>query len=77
MIASSMKGCSWDTFREPDSDFLMRVWNTYGQYSAPALRNKTLAEGPWREAFNPDKRRIEISVASMKRFFASNDGEER
>jgi uncharacterized phage-associated protein len=63
-------GFDWDDFRDIE-DHLIRVWNTYGQYDAWALRERTHRERPWLEAIRPDARQIEIVPSALKEFFAT------
>lgn len=51
---------SWDDYRDVE-DHLIAVWNTYGKYSAWALREKTHREMPWRETFDHDPTRRHAS----------------
>lgn len=37
----------WDDYRDVEED-LIRVWNTYGQFEAWSLRNRTHREPPWK-----------------------------
>ncbi|MDU1122373.1 MAG: DUF4065 domain-containing protein [Dermabacter sp.] len=59
---------SWDDFRDVEND-LMRVWNTYGQYEAWALRNRTHRETPWASTFESGKKFLVIPKDSMREYF--------
>lgn len=61
---------SWDDYRDVEKH-LLGVWNTYGQYSAWALRERTHREKPWRETFDQDVRGAVIAPDSMRTFFAA------
>jgi uncharacterized phage-associated protein len=61
---------TWDDIDPETSDFLGRVWNTYGRFSAGHLREMTHEEAPWRAHFRPDERFIVIPQAEIDRFFA-------
>lgn len=60
----------WDDFRDVEQH-LMRVWNTYGEYEAWALRNRTHRESPWKTTFDEGARGLVISHQKMQDFFAS------
>jgi uncharacterized phage-associated protein len=61
---------TWDDIDRETSDFLGRVWNTYGRFSAGHLREMTHEESPWRAHFRPDERSIVIPQREIERFFA-------
>ena len=60
----------WGDFADVDAH-LVSVWNTYGQYAAWALRQRTHRESPWRDAFDEDARGTVISNEALKAHFAS------
>lgn len=44
------------------SDFLARVWNTYGEFAAWRLRDMTHNEKPWRLTFDLEKKHTVIPI---------------
>jgi uncharacterized phage-associated protein len=62
---------TWDEVDPVTSDFLSRVWNTYGGYSAGRLRNMTHEERPWREHWREDERGTQIPVEEIQEYFTS------
>ncbi|MFV0458638.1 MAG: Panacea domain-containing protein [Actinomycetales bacterium] len=60
----------WDDYRDVEQH-LMRVWNTYGQFEAWALRNRTHREEPWKSTFEHDTKFLVIPLDSMRDFFAA------
>lgn len=61
---------NWDDFRDVEQH-LIAVWNTYGQYAAWALREKTHREAPWLNAFNGE-RNVLITEDALRDFFSAN-----
>lgn len=59
----------WGAYRDVEQH-LMAVWNTYGQYAAWALREKTHKEAPWLNAFNGDHN-VQITQDALRDFFAT------
>lgn len=59
----------WDDFKDVEQH-LMRVWNTYGEYEAWALRNRTHREAPWKTTFDEGARGLVISHRKMQDYFA-------
>lgn len=47
---------SWADVEEDTSQFLSKVWNTYGPIAAWRLRKMTHDSGPWERHFVPDER---------------------
>jgi uncharacterized phage-associated protein len=67
---------AWADVDEDTTDFLIDVWNAYGQFGAWRLRNMTHDERPWRETFD-GRRNVEIPCALIdedfsERFAAAN-----
>jgi len=62
---------TWDEVDPVTADFLSRVWNTYGGYSAGRLRNMTHEERPWREHWREDERGTQIPVEEIQEYFTS------
>ena len=57
---------------DPDTaEFLSRVWNTYGGFSAGRLRNMSHEEPPWRAHFRPDERGVVIPQEEIEKYFAA------
>lgn len=44
----------FDSFSENDNQFMMTIWNSYGELPARHLRNKSHKELPWDWNFNPE-----------------------
>jgi uncharacterized phage-associated protein len=61
---------TWDDVDSETADFLSRVWNTYGGFSAGRLRNMTHEELPWQAHFRPDERGIVIPEDEIEKHFA-------
>lgn len=55
-----------------DTELLESVWATYSPFTAWTLRERTHAEDPWREAYDPSVRHVEITQEAMRRFFESD-----
>jgi hypothetical protein len=62
-------GFSWDEVDSETSQFLIRVWNTYGGIAAWRLRKMTHESGPWSRHFAPDERYTVIPRDEIQRFF--------
>jgi uncharacterized phage-associated protein len=60
---------SWDDVDPGTADFLGRVWNTYGGYSAGRLRAMTHEEPPWQGNFRDGERGTLIPVPDMQEYF--------
>jgi uncharacterized phage-associated protein len=60
----------WDDVGSPSSQFLAKVWNTYGGIAAWKLRNMTHAEPPWFDHFNEDERYVVIPKEEIRDYFA-------
>jgi uncharacterized phage-associated protein len=58
----------WDDVDVDTADYLVRVWNTYGQFSAWKLRDMTHDETPWQEYFTGAKR-VEIPHEALVKHF--------
>jgi uncharacterized phage-associated protein len=61
----------WDQVDEQTTEFLMRIWNTYGGLAAWRLRNMTHDEAPWRDHFRDGERNLDIPNESLQDFFQS------
>jgi uncharacterized phage-associated protein len=59
----------WNEVDAKTTEFLMKVWNTYGGLAAWRLRSMTHEEAPWLDQFNRGGRNLEISDDSLERFF--------
>lgn len=53
------------------TEFLQKVWNTYGGFAAWKLRSMTHSEGPWNAHFVDDERNIVIPKDSLRHWFKS------
>lgn len=61
---------SWGDVDPGTTEFLSRVWNTYGGYSAGRLRNMTHDEPPWRDNWRDDNEfGVIISDHDMQGYF--------
>jgi uncharacterized phage-associated protein len=65
-----------DTFDWADVDstttqFLIEMWNVYGQFGAWRLRNMTHEEGPWSVHFRADEDHIVIPKSELQLHFAN------
>ena len=61
----------WEQVDDQTSQFLTRVWSTYGHLAAWKLRDMTHASGPWKRHFEPDERFIVIPQDEIREYFAS------
>lgn len=61
---------SFDDVDPTTTQFLLRIWNTYAQYSPWGLRNMTHAELPWSATFDGG-RNVEIPVGLLQSYFAT------
>lgn len=60
----------FDDVAPKTTDFLVRVWNTYGEFAAWRLRNMTHEAGtPWATAFRLNQRYVEIPQDAMRKYF--------
>ncbi len=59
----------WEHVDPATTEFLGKVWNTYGGFSAGRLRNMTHDERPWRKHWRDDERNIVIPQADMEGYF--------
>ncbi|MGV0161034.1 Panacea domain-containing protein [Mycobacterium colombiense] len=64
----------WDDVDSATSQFLAKVWNTYGSVAAWKLRNMTHAEAPWMEHFNQGERHVVIPKEEIKAYFQFRAG---
>jgi uncharacterized phage-associated protein len=62
---------AWDDVDPATTDFLSRVWNTYGGYSAGRLRNMTHEEPPWRNHWIEGVHGVCIPQLEIEEFFVS------
>lgn len=60
---------NWDEVDRDTADFLSRVWNTYGGYSAGRLRSMTHEEPPWQGNFRDGELGTRIPVPDMQEYF--------
>jgi uncharacterized phage-associated protein len=60
---------NWEDVDRETSDLLIRVWNTYGGFSAGRLRNMTHTERPWKSHFRPDEHDIVIPAGEIEESF--------
>jgi len=61
----------WSDVDDQATELLIRVWNTYGKFSAWGLRNMTHAEPPWQNHFEPDGYNPEIPNDEIREYFRS------
>jgi uncharacterized phage-associated protein len=59
----------WDQVDTETADFLILVWNTYGEFAAWRLRNMTHDEAPWKANFKPDEWNLEIPQKDLLDYF--------
>lgn len=59
----------WDQIDQDTTDFLILVWNTYGEFGAWRLRNMTHDEAPWKANFRPEEKSLQIPRQDMLEFF--------
>jgi uncharacterized phage-associated protein len=59
----------WDDVDPATSQFLAKVWNTYGGIAAWKLRNMTHAEAPWIDHFSQDERFTVIPADEIQAYF--------
>lgn len=64
---------SWDDVDEETTQFLIKVWETYGQFAAWRLRDMTHAERPWRDHFSADRRHAVIPIKDIQVEFANRN----
>ncbi len=64
---------SWEEVDEDTTQFLIKVWNAYGQYAAWRLRDMTHAERPWRDHFSPDRRHAVIPLEDIRAEFSKQN----
>jgi uncharacterized phage-associated protein len=62
---------TWDEVDPVTSEFLSKVWNTYGGFSAGRLRNMTHEEPPWKAHWRDDERHTRIPVEEIEEYFTS------
>jgi uncharacterized phage-associated protein len=62
---------TWADVDEDTSEFLVRVWNTYGPIAAWRLRNMTHDSGPWKRHFVPDERHTVIPDEEIHEYFST------
>lgn len=61
----------WDDVDHATTQFLIRIWNTYGALAAWRLRNMTHDERPWLETFKPKVSNLVIPHDALRSFFAT------
>jgi uncharacterized phage-associated protein len=61
----------WSDVDPVTTEFLSKVWNTYGGFSAGRLRNMTHEEPPWKAHWRADERCIRIPVEEIEEYFTS------
>jgi uncharacterized phage-associated protein len=59
----------WDDVDPETTDFLIKVWNTYGGVGAWRLRNTAHDEAPWVRNFKPGYDNPTIPQQDMQEFF--------
>lgn len=62
---------TWDDVDAATASFLVKVWNTYGGFSAGRLRNMTHEESPWQKHWRPDERGSVIPIQEISDYFGS------
>lgn len=50
-------------------NFLEKIWDYYGDYSASNLRNMSHADAPWVETYTPDTRKLVIPDARIRDYY--------
>jgi uncharacterized phage-associated protein len=60
---------TWEEVDAETAEFLGKVWNTYGGYSAGRLRNMTHEEPPWQRHWREDDRGTVIPVRDLEDHF--------
>jgi uncharacterized phage-associated protein len=60
----------WDHVDSGTADFLSKVWNTYGGYSAGRLRNMTHEEKPWQDHWRDGEVGAQIPREEIEEFFS-------
>jgi uncharacterized phage-associated protein len=61
---------TWQEVDPATAEFLGKVWNTYGGYSAGRLRAMTHEEPPWQGSFRDGDRGTLIPSADMEHYFS-------
>ena len=61
----------WTDVDPYTTEFLSKVWNTYGGIAAWKLRNMTHAEPPWKDHFDSDEWYTVIPVGEIRAYFAA------
>lgn len=56
-------------FTYDDNQFLITIWNTYGQMAPSRLRNKTHKEFPWKHYYNETSGTSIIPKQVMKNYY--------
>jgi uncharacterized phage-associated protein len=64
----------WDDVDPATSQFLAKVWNTYGGVAAWKLRNMTHAEAPWMNHFTQGARSVVIPQEEIQAYFQVRAG---
>lgn len=59
----------WDDVDPDTTQFLIKVWNTYGGIAAWKLRNMTHAESPWKDHFTQGEYYTVIPEDEIRAFF--------
>jgi uncharacterized phage-associated protein len=60
----------WNDVDPGTADFLSKVWNTYGGYSAGWLRNMTHEEKPWKDHWRDGEVGNQIPREEIREFFS-------
>jgi uncharacterized phage-associated protein len=60
----------WDHVDPGTAEFLSKVWNTYGGYSAGRLRNMTHEEKPWQDHWRDGEVGAQIPRDEIREFFS-------
>jgi uncharacterized phage-associated protein len=71
VVLSEDDDFAWSQVDDETSQFLIKVWNTYGPVAAWRLRNMTHATGPWKRHFTPEERFIVIPQSEIREYFAA------
>lgn len=61
----------WNQVDADTTQFLNKVWNTYGGIAAWKLRNMTHAETPWKEHFEEGTYFTEIPIGDIQAYFSA------
>lgn len=61
----------WDDVQDDTTQFLIDIWDRYGEFAAWKLRNMTHQEPPWADVYRREDLHVEIPLDAMKRYFST------